>query len=295
MQDLSRYGVTTTLSMACFAPQLCTSLLNHTGLVDVISGSLPAAAPNSTHGNLVTAVDGNSNRLIHNSSTAAQWLEDALAWGPAFVKIIAETPGLSQETINILTKNSHQKHKRVACHAADYTSYVQAATAGVDNVQHSPLDSPITLALAKGMACNRRAATPTLTIMKAISEKRPSNYSAAEESVRRLKQAGVSILAGTDANLQPGLIASVPFGSSIHDELGLLVTAGLNAGETLRAATSVPTQHWGLYDRGTIAPGKRADLLLISGNPLEDIRNTQNIRKVWLAGVQFDGEIGTFL
>ncbi|KAI0160129.1 hypothetical protein GGR57DRAFT_499543 [Xylariaceae sp. FL1272] len=83
-----------------------------------------------THGNIVTAVDGNDNRLIHNPSEVAQWLEDALAWGPAFVKVVAETPGLSQKTINILTETSHQKQKRVACHAADYISYVQAATAG---------------------------------------------------------------------------------------------------------------------------------------------------------------------
>lgn len=296
LQDLSRYGVTTTMVMACFQPQLCQSLKDHTGLVDIVAGSLPAAAPGSLHGNIVVIVDGNEDRLVRNASVASQWIDDAVSWGPDFVKLIAESPGLDQETLNILTKRSHEHGKRVACHASSLEAYMQAAMAGVDDIQHAPLDQPISLDLARRIASQGQIATPTLTILRAISDASPEsrNYTAAEETLRRLKEAGVPIIAGTDANLVQGLIAIVPFGISLHEELQLLVNAGLSAVEALQAATSVAAEHWGLTDRGVIAPGKRADLILLSSNPLKDINATRTIQRIWLAGVEFSGTLGTF-
>ncbi|KAI1360772.1 putative hydrolase [Xylaria arbuscula] len=296
LQELTRYGVTTTMLMACFAPQLCQSLKNHTGLVDILAGSLPAAAPGSVHGNIVVMVDGNEDRLVQNASVASQWVDDAVSWGPDFVKLIAEAPGLDQQTLDILTKRSHEHGKRVACHASAFEAYTQAAMAGVDNIQHAPLDQPISPDLARRIALKGQVATPTLTILRAISDASPEsrNYTAAEETVRRLKEAGVPIIAGTDANLVQGLIVIVPFGISLHEELRLLVNAGLSPVDALRAATSVAAAHWGLSDRGVIEPGKRADLLLLSGNPIEDINVTRTIQKVWLAGVEYSGSLGTF-
>ncbi|KAI0975440.1 putative hydrolase [Xylaria arbuscula] len=296
LQDLSRYGVTTAMLMSCFAPQLCRSLKNHTGLVDIVAGSLIAAAPGSVHGKIVAAVDGNEDRLVANASVASQWIDDAVSWGPDFVKLIAESPGLDQQTLNILTKRAHEHGKRVACHASALDAYIQAVDAGVDSIQHAPTDEPISSSLARRIASRGHVATPTLTILRAIAEASPGtrNYTAAEETVKRLKEAGVPILAGTDANLVQGLIAIVPFGISLHEELRLLVNAGLSPTEALRAATSVSAEHWGLSDRGVIAPGKRADLVLVSDSPLEDINATKTIQKIWFAGVEFAGTIGTF-
>ncbi|KAI0876919.1 putative hydrolase [Hypoxylon argillaceum] len=296
LQNLSRYGVTTAMLMACFQPQLCQSLKNHTGLVDIVAGSLPAAAPGSIHGAIVVAVDGNGDRLVNNASMAPQWVDDAVSWGPDFVKLIAESPGLDQQTLHVLTKRSHELGKHVACHASAFDAYNQAATAGVDNIQHAPLDQPISTDLARQLASRGQMVTPTLTILRAISDASPGtrNYTAAEKTVRRLKEAGVPIIAGTDSNLIGGFVPIVPFGISLHEELRLLVQAGLSPAEALRAATSVAAKQWGLNDRGVIAPGKRADLVLVSGNPLEDINATTTIQKVWLAGVEFSGAIGTF-
>jgi imidazolonepropionase-like amidohydrolase len=98
--------------------------------------------------------------------------------------------------------------------------------------------------------------------------------------VPRLRDAGISILAGTDA----GVAFSIP-GWSLHDELGLLVDAGLSAPEALLAATRDPARALDLEDEiGTIRPGLVADLLLLRADPLEDIGNTRQIEALVLRG-----------
>ncbi len=96
------------------------------------------------------------------------------------------------------------------------------------------------------------------------------------EIVLAAEQAGIPVLAGTDQ--------SVP-GHSIHRELELYVEAGFTPMQALQAATSVPARVMGQdRDSGTIEAGKRADLLLLDGDPLSDIRNTRRIRTVVAAG-----------
>ena len=96
---------------------------------------------------------------------------------------------------------------------------------------------------------------------------------------KQLFAAGVPILAGTDAP-NPG----TAHGVSLHRELELLVQAGLPASGALAAATSVPARVYGLRDRGRIAPGLRADLLLVAGDPTTDITATRDIVTIWKAG-----------
>jgi imidazolonepropionase-like amidohydrolase len=56
--------------------------------------------------------------------------------------------------------------------------------------------------------------------------------------------------------------------------------------DALRAATVLPARHFGLADRGRIAPGLRADLLLVDGDPLTDVRATRAVRAVWCGGIR---------
>ncbi len=72
----------------------------------------------------------------------------------------------------------------------------------------------------------------------------------------------------------------------IHEELEYLTRIGLTSEEVLNAATQLPARVFGLKDRGCIEIGKRADLLLVRGNPLNDIGVTKNIEKVWIKGVE---------
>ncbi len=99
---------------------------------------------------------------------------------------------------------------------------------------------------------------------------------------RAMRDAGVKFLAGTD-QLAPYIFP----GFSLHDELVLLTMSGLTTMEALQAATSNAAKFLRLDEQlGTVEVGKKADLLLIDGDPLEDIRNTQLI-----SAVVFDGNI----
>jgi imidazolonepropionase-like amidohydrolase len=96
-------------------------------------------------------------------------------------------------------------------------------------------------------------------------------------------KAGVPILAGTDA-MNPRCFP----GFSIHDELALLVEAGLPPLAALQAATRNAAQFMGQLDRrGTIETGKIADLVLLDKDPLTDIHNTRTIQAVVLNGRLF--------
>src|SRR5262249_49286501 len=108
-------------------------------------------------------------------------------------------------------------------------------------------------------------------------------YSRAEENVRRLVDAGVTILAGTDAP-NPGTV----FGASLHRELELLGRCGVTPAQALNAATAAPARVFGLADCGHTAPGQRAALVLVSGDPLTDIAATRAIERIWRAGVLCD-------
>ncbi|MFD0448399.1 amidohydrolase family protein [Streptomyces indonesiensis] len=116
------------------------------------------------------------------------------------------------------------------------------------------------------------------------------HFTHALASVARLHRAGVPVLAGTDTNYRPDRACPVVHGASLHTELALLVEAGLTPAEALTAATSAPATHFGLYDRGVIAPGRRADLVLVEGDPTEDITRTRAIEAIWRGGVRFDRE-----
>jgi len=108
-------------------------------------------------------------------------------------------------------------------------------------------------------------------------------FQAELKMVGEMNRAGVPILAGTDTaagvRVYPGF--------SLHEELELLVRAGLTPMEALQAATLNAGKYLGLADTGTIEKGKRADLVLLDANPLQDIKNTRKIQSVVLAGRYF--------
>ncbi|MBA3672584.1 MAG: amidohydrolase family protein [Gemmatimonadaceae bacterium] len=100
----------------------------------------------------------------------------------------------------------------------------------------------------------------------------------------RAHRLGVRLLAGTDTPL-PDLVP----GFSLHDELELLVAAGLSSADALRSATLLPARVFAMSDSlGTISEGMLADLVLLDADPLADIGNARRIRLVVANGRVFD-------
>ena len=203
-------------------------------------------------------------------------------------------------------------HGRLALvHVSSQADALHAVQSGVDGLVHVFHDAPASpgfVAVAKQAGT---FVTPTLSVIAGFAQDgggaalagdarlspwleagqretlaatfpgapRSQSLDHALRSVAALHAAGVDILAGTDAG-NPG----TAHGASMHGELALLVRAGLSPGEALAAATSVPARRFGLADRGRIAPGLRADLLLVDGDPTTDITATRAIAGIWKNG-----------
>ncbi|MGI5399330.1 amidohydrolase family protein [Streptomyces sp. CA-135486] len=105
-------------------------------------------------------------------------------------------------------------------------------------------------------------------------------------TVKALADAGVDLLAGTDVSLPLPFLGGLAHGASVHHELQYLVQAGLTPAQALRAATATTARRFGLEDRGRIAEGMRADLLLIDGDPTSTISDTLNTRAIWRRGTR---------
>jgi len=105
------------------------------------------------------------------------------------------------------------------------------------------------------------------------------HYDVAAGEVAALKAAKIDILAGADAG-NP----TTTHGATLHEEMALLVAAGLTPVEALRAATSLPARRFHLAGRGHVAVGERADLVLVDGDPTKDITATRAIAGIWKNG-----------
>jgi imidazolonepropionase-like amidohydrolase len=104
------------------------------------------------------------------------------------------------------------------------------------------------------------------------------------QMVNGLNSAGVPLMVGTDLTV-PGVIP----GYSVHEEMAIWQETGIPPADILRGATIVPIKFMGLGDRlGSISKGKLASMILIRGNPLDDVRNAQQVEGIFLRGMYFN-------
>lgn len=156
-----------------------------------------------------------------------------------------------------------------------HTSFVDGDSTGGDAAHWSAMSPFLRDIYAEGGRADARRGTVS------GSHRMNALRHAIEPLAGPVARAGVRFLAGTDNAPVPGF--------ALQRELTLLVENGLTPLQALQAATINPARYLGATDSlGTIAPGKLADLVLLDGNPLTDIHNTQRIRAVIANGRVFD-------
>ncbi len=297
LEQGTQWGCTTMLDMGSPSMKLTDSLRHRQGLADIRGVGNPASAPG---GMQTTRMGMPASSAVTSPADASRFVADRVSEGADYIKIIIEDPrrmgaaAFDVATITALVEAAHKAGLKSIAHVTSLVALTYAADAGVDILTHAPLDAEVDETLASSLAARGAVSVPTLTMMRSvarIAERLPTHgagtdYAHARSTVSALYRAGVKILAGTDSNQAPSSPSPIKHGEALHDELGLLVEAGLTPVEALRSATVVPAEYFGFTDRGIIASGRRADLLLIAGDPTQDIAATRAIRSIWVAGIQ---------
>ena len=237
------------------------------------------------------------------------------------LNIPATLPHPPLETWKALVAAAHARGLKVVGHAFSAKGATELLECGVDGLTHIFFDRPSEPALEKIVQLclkNKAHCNPTLTnaishtgegydlqerftrdplAQRMLTDKRPrgllglaakgSRIETAYDNTKALYHAGVPLMVGSDSSGQP---KGQAYGLTVHMEIWQMVhKTGMSVEEVLRAATSLTADRFGFDDRGRIAAGKKADLILVEGDVREVILDPQSLclplRAVWRDGV----------
>ena len=243
-----------------------------------------------------------------------------------FVKIWVDDRGGSVDKLTAdlyvpIIEEAHARQLQGIAHIFYQEDARDLVAAGVDGFAHLPRDVEMDDALVTAIVENNVFVMPNLSISErgqhstapdwlddplllesvssqlltrirtSIENRSPeaasasaASYAAMQQSLRKLAAAGATLVLGADTGVQDHLQ-----GFMEHRELELIVEAGLSPSEAIAIATSVPAAVLGV-DTGLLAPGKRADFLVLDANPMYGITNTRQISAVYLQGQVLDRE-----
>ncbi|MEO1523856.1 MAG: amidohydrolase family protein [Planctomycetota bacterium] len=325
LQQAVYFGVTTELDMmsnALMASSLREGRDDPTsklGRADFYSAGAAVTVPGG-HGTQF----GFAVPTLEKSEDTDAFVRQRVREGSDYIKIIIEDgsaygfsrPTLTPAMVKAAVKACKALGKSAVAHVSTQDGARLATDSGMSGLVHLFCESELSDELANAMRESKMFVVPTMAVITNLSEEKttdrirndeslkqlltkanlanlstsypimPGNKNSNDklrENIKRLQTAGVPILAGTDAP-NPGTV----HGASMHQELRLLVDAGLTPIDALRAATSRPSEHFGLSDRGRIESGLRADLILVDGDPTTDISSLAKIVSVWKNGSEID-------
>jgi imidazolonepropionase-like amidohydrolase len=248
---------------------------------------------------------------VHHADIVKIWVDE----------VHGTVPKMKPEIYRAVIDEAHRKNLRVAAHEYALSDAKQLVADGVDVLAHSVRDQVVDDAFIQAMQQHKVWYVPTFTVDESffVYAERPAfmqtkffqeaagpkllakfnapgyaekinhdpqtaqhrkDFAVGQQNLKRLFDAGVDVGFGTDSGALPGRIP----GFAEHHELELMVRAGLTPMQAIIAATGQNAKLLHSEDRGTVAVGKRADLLVLDGDPLVDIRNTQKIFAVYHDG-----------
>lgn len=235
-------------------------------------------------GPIVTTIGGYGNYPVNSPADAERKINGLIDAGADLIKIAIEDnlqgrtwPMLSQVEIKTIVKTAHNRYRRVSAHITRAKHLEMAIKAGVDDVNHMIIndlpDSLITQMIEKDIYW-----VPTLELWNGVSEYHSLNWNiTARNNLRLFAQAGGKVALGTDYD---GYITYFELGMPLL-EMHLMQEAGMTPMQIIIAGTKHAAHVCDLENElGTIEPNKIADIIIVNGNPLEDLNALLNIKMV---------------
>ena len=288
-------GITTFIDQMCDKTELIDSLREpDEPITSVRSVYLPVQAQ---PGKMFIDAIGYEPPYVKTKDDVRRTIDTEIAKGAIVIKMLLDLPPittgmLAEELIDETVRYAHERGKLVSAHTTSVLAYRLAAKYGVDILNHTPKDEPVPMDIINEIKQKDLTVIPTTVMqegivrnMQKMMPERAGNFENVMETARRLHEAGVRMLVGTDSN-RTNKMCFITHGESIFREFDFLHEAGLTNLDILRGATSTAADIFGLSDRGAIEVGKRADFVLVDGDPTKDISACRNIRKVWVKGVE---------
>ena len=246
--------------------------------------------------------DTATTKWVNTPDAARLAVEGLMPYRPDLIKTFTDgwrygaapdNTSMDVTTLSAVVETAHKYNLKVLTHTVTVDRGVVAAKAKVDVITHALQDRLLDPASVAAIKAGGTNITPTLAVYeptklgqsaKDANDPRYAQsfrkFDIALANVKILHDAGVTIGLGTDAGM-PG----TPHGVSTLREMELLVRAGLTPTEALIAGTSASARLIGQSaDRGVIAPGMRADLVLIKGEPWKVISDVRKIDRVFIDG-----------
>lgn len=210
------------------------------------------------------------------------WIKVMATGGNMTARTNTFEPQFTVEELTACVQEAHRLRRRVAAHAHGANGVRVAVAAGVDTIEHCTFSTPggtgFDESVAKEMAAKGIVVSPTVS----IGYRRWPDDGQRERRaavLRGLLDAGCRVIASTDCGIPNVPHAELAGGLEVLEEI-----SGLPASRVLQLATSEAASILGLTDRGLIAEGRRADLLVVEGDPTTDLGALRNVRYVFKAG-----------
>ena len=224
---------------------------------------------------------------IEMSIPPLHWIKIMASGGAAGLEDVGPCM-YSPEELEAIAYEAHRLNMKVAAHALSYDAISKCVDAGIDTIEHG---GALNEELLQKMKENGQVWVPTLQVYKELARGRGviadvivEKAMVVEENQKKAFAAamkiGTKIVAGSDAG-------SPNFGPhpSIFKEMLAMQENGMPADAVIRSATSLAAEELGVKDRGVLAEGKIADIVILDANPLEDLHAfTENLHAVYKEG-----------
>lgn len=286
LNEAAKAGVLNVLDMAGAEPfqQMLKNLKDSTNYARYRVAGYAATAPNG-HGTQF----GFPVPTLEKPEDVKQWVANRIKAEVDHIKIIVEPwrATLDHETVSAIIDEAKKYNKVVVVHISNVEDAYKVFKSGANGLVHIWRDKEMSNAQIAEIANGDFFVIPTILVgYKAVTAMAKRSEEEAQQKLKwykketkRLYDAGIPILAGTDP---PN--AGINMGTDLYKEIIFFSEAGIPNIDALRSVTSLPADKFKMEGLGYIKEGFIADMILIDGDPIKNIRHIEKINTVWKAG-----------